>query len=153
MSFALQEARLQRGSSRREGLVASALPMACLADAPSAPPVILVLSPVILVLSAACLADVFCRRPSCRCPSASTAGPRGEPPLCRYFAAVGCNLGLGLETCASAGARKGIRRFRRTLKGGATAPARRSTAPLESCSSCGHGYCGWENRRIKPVCI
>ena len=73
MSFALQEARLQRGSSRREGLVASALPMACLADAPSAPPVILVLSaacladapsapPVILVLSMACLADVLLLR-------------------------------------------------------------------------------------------
>ena len=55
MSFALQEARLQRGSSRREGLVASALPMACLADAPSAPP-------VILVLSMACLADVLLLR-------------------------------------------------------------------------------------------
>lgn len=30
-----------------------------------------------------------------------------RPPLCRYFAAVECNLGLGLETCASAEIPKG----------------------------------------------
>lgn len=51
---------------------------------------------------------VFCRRPSCRCPFASTAGlPAVGAPLCRYFTAVECNLGLGLETCASAEIPKG----------------------------------------------
>lgn len=51
---------------------------------------------------------VFCRRPSCRCPFASTAGlPAVGAPLCRCFAAVECNLGLGLETCASAEIPKG----------------------------------------------
>lgn len=51
----------------------------------------------------------FCRRPSCRCLFASTARTRavGETPLCRCFAAVGRNLGLGLETCASAEIPKG----------------------------------------------
>lgn len=34
-------------------------------------------------------------------------GRMSAPPLCRYFAAVECNLGLGLETCASAEIPKG----------------------------------------------
>lgn len=59
----------------------------------------------------------FCRRPSCRGFAggrlADVSLPRrrelvlSAPPLCRYFAAVECNLGLGLETCASAGNPKG----------------------------------------------
>ena len=60
---------------------------------------------------------VFCRWSSCWCFAGGCLADvpllrrqdfvLSAPPLCRYFAAVECNLGLGLETCASAEIPKG----------------------------------------------
>lgn len=115
--------------------------------------------PVILVPSAACLADVF-RRPSCRCfvggrlaDASLPAGPRavGDPRCVGTLPLSDATSVCARRPAWVPGTRKGIGRFRGTPKGGAAAPVRRSTVPPESCSSCGCGCCGSENRRIKPM--
>ena len=104
------------------------------------------------VLSADVL-PMFCRRTSCRCLFALTAGPRavGDPRCVGTLPLSDATSVCARRPAWVPGTRKGIGRFRGTPKGGAAAPVRRSTVPPESCSSCGCGCCGSENRRIKPV--